>query len=271
MAKVIDCIMYHSEADMVDLRCNILNDVVDYFVIVESGETHAGDPKPYNFPLRRFLIEYGEKIVYTQVETLYGDNAWKREKYHRACIEAAVDGLAINGMIDVDDWTLVNDADEIPDPKHVTALRSLNSNIVTAKFEMDFYYYNFNMKVQQGWATGAARHRLGLNPNDIRTCNWNAVPLHYDSAAEYNGGWHFSYMMTPMQVIDKVKSFMHAHDPIIRDLPRDPVYIADKMNAGLDLYGRDLTIERVLLSDTLPRYVLDNIDKYKALGWIVEA
>jgi hypothetical protein len=49
-------------------------------------------------------------------------------------------------------------------------------------------------------------------------------------------------------------------------LTQDKVQAA--LDAGTDLWGRDLTIQRVPLSDSLPRYVLDNREKYAALGWL---
>ena len=38
--KIYDCFMYFDEDIVLDLRLNILNEFVDYFVIVESLFTH---------------------------------------------------------------------------------------------------------------------------------------------------------------------------------------------------------------------------------------
>jgi len=37
--KIFDCVIYLDEDLLLDLRFNILNDYVDYFVIVESSKT----------------------------------------------------------------------------------------------------------------------------------------------------------------------------------------------------------------------------------------
>ena len=42
---IYDCFQYFNEDHMVDLRMNILNDDVDYFVISESTLTHQGQTK----------------------------------------------------------------------------------------------------------------------------------------------------------------------------------------------------------------------------------
>ena len=39
---IYDCFQYYNEDHIVDLRLNILNKDVDYFVISESTKTHQG-------------------------------------------------------------------------------------------------------------------------------------------------------------------------------------------------------------------------------------
>ena len=43
--KIFDCFMYFNEEVLLDLRLNILDKYVDYFVIVESSFTHKGDKR----------------------------------------------------------------------------------------------------------------------------------------------------------------------------------------------------------------------------------
>ena len=42
---IYDCFQYFNEDHMVDLRMNILDEYVDFFVISESTKTHQGDNK----------------------------------------------------------------------------------------------------------------------------------------------------------------------------------------------------------------------------------
>ena len=42
---IYDCFQYFNEDQMVDLRLNILDKYVDYFVISESTKTHQGKIK----------------------------------------------------------------------------------------------------------------------------------------------------------------------------------------------------------------------------------
>ena len=69
---IYDCFQYFNEDHIVDLRLNILNQYVDYFVISESTKTHQGKEKKINFNLNNFskfkgkikfvVSEYKEKI-----------------------------------------------------------------------------------------------------------------------------------------------------------------------------------------------------------------
>jgi beta-1,4-mannosyl-glycoprotein beta-1,4-N-acetylglucosaminyltransferase len=259
MPKVWDCFMFHSELDMAELRFNILHEVVDRFVVVESSETHSGKRKNYDFDIERF-DQFKDKIIYVQCGGLshFSENSWHREAYHRSCIKR---GLL---YAEPDDWILVSDVDEIVSPERIKQILDFPGIIRKVKFELDMYYYNFNCKVDQGWATGGARYGLGLDPNEIRRCAWNR-----DDVRFFDAGFHASYFMSPEQVIEKHKAFMHANDVGVGDMPRTVEYVQDKMQRGVDLYGRDIKIDRVPLSDKLPSYVLDNQDKYRSLGWIV--
>ena len=69
---IYDCFQYFNEDHMVDLRLNILDEYVDYFVISESTKTHQGETKKINFDINKFskfkkkikflVADYKEKI-----------------------------------------------------------------------------------------------------------------------------------------------------------------------------------------------------------------
>jgi hypothetical protein len=262
MPKVYDCCMFYNELDMLEARMHILGDVVDHFVVCEAGETHSGKPKPYYFEqhIDRFL-PWADRIIYVQVPDLTGPgrNSWQRETYHRSQIAA--------GLVDAqaDDWVIVGDCDEIANPAVVAGLRDFPVECSAAQLELDFYYYNVNRRVREGWSIGAYRWGAEQDPNRIRTCASG------QSLRMLNAGWHFSWFGGVAQIIAKHTAFMHFDDPIIRDLPHDPAYVDVKIKTGSDLFDRPgFVIERVPLSPTLPTYILDNIEKYQAMGWVAE-
>ena len=60
---IYDCFQYYNEDHIVDLRLNILDKFVDYFVISESTKTHQGKSKKLNFDIKNFS-KFKNKIKY---------------------------------------------------------------------------------------------------------------------------------------------------------------------------------------------------------------
>ena len=60
--KIYDCFSYLDEDLLLDLRFNILDRFVDYFVIVESNKTWQNNHKNHNFDISKFQ-KFKEKII----------------------------------------------------------------------------------------------------------------------------------------------------------------------------------------------------------------
>ena len=52
--KIFDCIQFFDENEILNLRFNILEKYVDYFVIIEAKQNHRGSPKKLNFDNKKF-------------------------------------------------------------------------------------------------------------------------------------------------------------------------------------------------------------------------
>ena len=61
--KIFDCFMFFDENVILDVRLNILNQFVDYFVIVESRYNHNGHEKDLNFDINKYK-NFKDKIIY---------------------------------------------------------------------------------------------------------------------------------------------------------------------------------------------------------------
>jgi len=61
--KIYDCFQFFEEDHVLDLRLNILNEFVDYFVIAESTSDHQGNPRKLTFDLNKFK-KFENKIIY---------------------------------------------------------------------------------------------------------------------------------------------------------------------------------------------------------------
>ena len=47
--KIIDCFIFYNELDLLTYRLNLLKNIVDYFIIVESTHTFIGKEKKIIF------------------------------------------------------------------------------------------------------------------------------------------------------------------------------------------------------------------------------
>ena len=61
--KIIDTTTYFKEDLILDLRFNVLNKFVDYFVVCEAKFSHSGNEKPLNFNIKNFE-KFKDKIIY---------------------------------------------------------------------------------------------------------------------------------------------------------------------------------------------------------------
>ena len=60
--KIFDCFMYFDEDLVLDLRLNLLDNQVDYFVIVESKFNHKGEKRELKFDIDRYQ-RFKKKIL----------------------------------------------------------------------------------------------------------------------------------------------------------------------------------------------------------------
>ena len=79
-----------------------------------------------------------------------------------------------------------------------------------------------------------------------------------------NGGWHFSYLQTPEQILNKIKSFSHGE---YNNENLNLKNIEIKILKNEDIFDRGFKLKKVDLDQSYPKYILDNKDKF--LIWIM--
>ncbi len=117
-SEVYDCFMFFNEIELLKMRLEELDEVVDYFVLVESAETQRGDPKPFYFYENYHLFEkYLDKIIHVMVDERHPEmGLWEREHFQRECISRGLTQCNSSDMI------LISDLDEIPRSKLIQEL-----------------------------------------------------------------------------------------------------------------------------------------------------
>lgn len=201
--KLVDCFIFYNELDMLDYRLKVLNDVVDYFVLVESTLTFAGNSKPLFFEEnKQRYAKYLNKIIHIVVDdTPQTSDPWAREKYQRNSIRKGLDKLSL----DDDDRVIIVDVDEIPDPRMIRQIAT-QADFPCLILAMDFYYYDIRHRFQYKWfhaKIAKFSHVKTSNPEDIRMeHNKPGMPV-------VMCGWHLSYFMSNSMISNKIRNFSH--------------------------------------------------------------
>jgi beta-1,4-mannosyl-glycoprotein beta-1,4-N-acetylglucosaminyltransferase len=113
--KIYDCFTFYNELDLLEIRLEELNSVVDYFVIVEATKTQTGISKKlyFNENKKRYL-KFHSKIIHIIVSDMPNINkntSWVLENFQRNQI---IRGL---NNCNKDDIIFISDLDEIPNKK----------------------------------------------------------------------------------------------------------------------------------------------------------
>lgn len=212
--KIIDAFIFYNELDLLDYRLNILNDVIDYFIIVESLYTFTGNKKElyYNSNKDKF-INFNHKIINIITDMPYiqptidinKNEQWFNETYQRNCIKFGIDEL----NLDDNDIIIISDLDEIPDPNTLLLIKKNNIYFKFANLQQDLYYYNLNCKHNNKWEKSKilsyeTYKKLKDNNilcDDIRLLDGPSIVI--------KGGWHLSTFGNINFILNKIKNFSH--------------------------------------------------------------
>ena len=294
--KIFDCFMYFDEEMILDLRFNVLDKFVDYFVIVESTFTHRGEKRSLKFNSKKFE-KFKDKIIYLiydnfpeGIEEIKSDDdeGEKSRKYifNAAFRENGQRNFIINGLekASEDDLILISDVDEIPN------LENLNFNKIKEKiimFKQEMFYYKFNLKLPNLIWTGtkACKKKNLESPQWLRNIKDKKFSFFridtFFSKTKYiytkfieNGGWHFTNIKNASEIQHKLKSYLHH-----REFDTSPLSVSEirkimiekkaVYNLNTDKrsikFGEGDKLENYPI-EKLPKYLQENLNIYK--GWI---
>ena len=229
--KVIDCFIFYNELDMLEFRLNELNDVVDYFVLVECIKTHTNNDKELYFENNKNRFsKFLDKIIHIIVKDNIPqtNSAWDREKYQRFCIDEGIKKLNLNN----EDIIIIADLDEIPDTKTVLNLKN-NGVDGIYNLEMDLYYYNITCKYDKKWLQPKILNYgsyIKYNSPHVIFRELPNIPI------IKNGGWHFSYFGDVEFIKNKLRNF--THEELNNDFMLNDERITKQIKNFSDLFER---------------------------------
>ena len=270
--KLYDCFMYNSEDQLLEVRFNTLNKIVDKFIIVESLYDHQGRKKKLSFKINKFK-EFKKKIRYLVIKKFPdGYSPWERENYNR--------NYLFNGLHDAEpnDYIMISDLDEIPNP---SAIKYFDSKMRYAVFKQNHYHYKFNLQseVQPSWhGTRICTKEYLKSPQWLRELKFKIRPFWRIDKFSLNniisnGGWHFCNLKSPKQLLYKYQNLCETDDKYVFMQKISQKYLSEssikkKIKKGLDLIGRNEIYKFKKIDKTFPKYLLKNKKLYDR--WIAK-
>lgn len=245
---IIDCFTYYNEEELLELRINLLKNVVNQFIIIEGDMSYTGVPKPFtcietlkklgldkenirvlqvNLPKDGEIVPNSADITYLSRSFTTGKTnqyAATRERIIRNCLQNVLEEYSD------DDVFFFSDCDEM-----------INPDVVNYYANTALAHKNYVIKVPlitlEGRADLRSYSRSTELPNDCNNVMFvctkqilkNCGPFNlrfkieslYDEAfITENGeavkecGWHFTWMGDANRKIKKLQSIIHHADYI---------------------------------------------------------
>ncbi|MDP2788589.1 MAG: DUF3431 domain-containing protein [bacterium] len=264
--KIFDIFTYNGEADILEIRLNILHDSVDQFIIVEAPTTFSGFKKPLYFEEQKErFAPFLNKIKYFIIDDYPNDKElcmladtspnvpkggpehWRREFYQKESIKKTLTHLQD------EDICFIGDVDEIWNPE---VLIDYSKDDIF-KLKQEVYAYYLNNKSNESWAGTIVTKYKNIKNNCLNHLRTKGK-THYVYLK--NGGWHF----TSMGGINEVRRKLN--DSYTKD-SYNTNEVQEKLEERFgkkDYIGRNKF--KFWIDETgLPKYILENKKKYKNL------
>lgn len=263
--KVFDCFTFFNEVDLLEFRLKLLSPLVDYFVIVESNLAHSGRTKDYNFKNeeQRFapwadkikyitLHQTTDGLVFNEDEKEYNkhNGSWKLENEQRNALHQAA------ALMNDDDFVVIGDLDEIPDPLVLKKIR-----LKDQPFALRMSFHNYFMNCQNSKGNKRWNGSIACSGNFFKE---NTPQVLRDNRNNYkkikNAGWHFSYLGGIEKIKYKIKSFAHTEYNKTEFL--DEEHILNALENGEDIFKRKNVRHKIVPVEDYPLHIRNLMTQY---------
>ena len=266
---IYDCFQFFNEEHILDLRFNILDKFVDFFVVVESTTDHQGNEKKLYFDENKFK-KFKKKIIYIVVD----DTEESIKKPHlggESLVEQHQRNSAMRGLKNCadSDLVIISDVDEIPNLNKLHLFKGKNKYAV---FSQKAFAYKINLlnEEENNWHGSKMCLKKHLkSPQWLRNLKFKKYPFwRFDKPQKLqiieNGGWHFAYLLDSEGISKKIQSFAHGEDNKKDNTDVDKI---EKKMAKFLHPTKGFELQKVEIDNTFPQYIVDN--KAKLKEWIL--
>lgn len=276
--KVIDVFPFFNELDILEIRLNILDPYVDYFILSEATKTFSGLDKPLFYQENKDRFEkFNHKIIHNIVEDTTSPelHPYQRDVFQKDNIKKVILENTSN-----DDVIIWSDVDEVPNPEAVSDLGSYFEQDAIFHFAQENCMGYLNLVEVGGiiramttdWDYDDRPRWLGtkvFGKSILEKYTLSELRSKQENEKNYRifpGGWHWSYvgsegLSVEERVLKKIECAAHSelnNDQIKQNVAR--------VKDNKDPLGRDYAIyQTVPVDNSYPQYILDNKEKFASL------
>jgi beta-1,4-mannosyl-glycoprotein beta-1,4-N-acetylglucosaminyltransferase len=205
--KIYDCFTFFNELDILEIRLNILNPVVDHFILIEGTKTMSGERKESLFiknkdRFSKFLPKIIHKVIddlpnefinlpqyeetsfdniclnqiFSFIKTTKHFNRFTEPRFGRSFFIKESIRRCMENCKD-DDVIISSDCDEIPNPEILTRLSEFYDENEFYSFNQTCYYYYLNV-LRESHINNVVHNYPGADPyTGIKSSNWKGSKM----------------------------------------------------------------------------------------------
>lgn len=248
---IYDTFLFYNELEVLDIRLNELDKVVDKFVLVEATKTHTNQKKPLYYQKNKSRFKkFHKKIIHIIVDD--SPDVYMPWIIERHQLSAVTRGL---GKCKPDDIILYSCVDEIPKAEKILEWKDRSGDNKVFKLALSLYFFNCVRENGEIEGTRMFKFKDLEKFKDIYFTRYLKPDINI-----LDGGWHFSYMGGIKKIKQKLNAF--AHQELNNDKYNTPERIMRAIIEGRDPFGFGWKFKIKDVS-FLPKYVQDNIPKFE--------
>jgi beta-1,4-mannosyl-glycoprotein beta-1,4-N-acetylglucosaminyltransferase len=267
---IYDCFAFFNELDLLEIRLNELDKVVDKFVLIEATRTFQKQPKPLYFEENKErFASFLPKIIHIKLDHFPNffykfrvPRPWDYDNYQKDQIAKALVNCS------PDDIIIYSDLDEIPNAKKIIEYKHKPGFKV---FQMKhFYYYLNGLEVEKDsldkpvYWNGSVMCFYKDFSSVKKLRMQRDIKKYPKNILIEDGGWHFAYLGGVEKIIQKISSYAHTEHNTAEF--KNQQRILERINQGKGLYDDSISINYLKkIDDTYPDYLVKNQLKFSHL------
>lgn len=248
---IYDCFLFNNELEILDIRLNTLNSVVDKVVLVEATVSHACKPKRLYFDENKNLFkEFKDKIIHIIIDDTPKVNLpWIVNDFNFSQMKRGLKKCKPNDVI------LFGDLDEIPSPNAVNKWKDKTGKLKVFEQTLCEYYLNYADTEKKWYGTHMASYKNLITFASLWVAKYSKPDVIIP-----DGGWHFTHMGDIKRIQQKLAST--THQELNNNRFNTPEHIKKSMLRGKDFLNNNFKL-KIQKDSFLPTYVVLNKNRFK--------